>query len=356
MELPKLDIIIPQAFEDEATIKPLLNSIEDQVYVQPGLFEVTIVNDHTDKLLSEDFLKSYNYKINYLRTEKNAGSGATRQHGVDNTSNEYFMFMDADDRFATCFSLYIIYSSLQNTIVNKQTANVIETLFYEEVKIPEKNIYSIITHDKPNSIWLHGKVFRRAFIEEHNIRFHATLRAFEDTYYNKMVRSFAAPETQILCNQYTYFWYRNPKSISSNWNHDDRTYMYWRNDEYIRSAYDALKVLKPHYDKINLWNENIMNVILTTFFLFQTEQFMDSATETRIKVTNMYNMIIDILLNIIPGTFTADRNLRAKIYQTTRQEMIEKFNFMSETMTWNNFLSEIDKKCPQAKALETLRI
>jgi len=79
MTFEHLDIIIPQYKESEEMIKPLLTSIENQVGVKNTAFQVTIVNDHTDHKLSEAFLKSFNYPIQYLETPENGGAGMARQ-------------------------------------------------------------------------------------------------------------------------------------------------------------------------------------------------------------------------------------------------------------------------------------
>ncbi|MBQ2472491.1 MAG: glycosyltransferase, partial [Acholeplasmatales bacterium] len=95
-----LDIIIPQYMEDEHTIKNLLDSIMNQKNIDFNDIQVTIINDASTCILSNEFLMNYE-KLNiiYLRNDKNLGPGLTRQRGIDSTDEPFIMFMDADDEY-----------------------------------------------------------------------------------------------------------------------------------------------------------------------------------------------------------------------------------------------------------------
>ena len=217
MTFEKLDIIIPQYKETEEVIKPLLTSIENQVGISKDIFQVTIVNDHSDCKLSDAFLKSFSYPIQYLETPENGGGGMARQWGVDHTSNPLIMFCDADDRFFDCTSLLNIFNAMRfNNIKTGKTFNMLTSSFYEEHIEANGKGYDLIKHEKPTMIWMHGKIFRRSFLEKYNIRFLPGLRTFEDTFFGKHVALLAPQTTQIHCNYYTYLWVRNPDSVTSN--------------------------------------------------------------------------------------------------------------------------------------------
>ena len=67
---------------------------------------------------------------------------------------------------------------------------------------------SIDHHD--NTIWLHGKIYRRSFLKKNNIRFNNT-RANEDTGFNKLIYFL----TEVLyIPDYTYIWKCNNKSLT----------------------------------------------------------------------------------------------------------------------------------------------
>jgi glycosyltransferase involved in cell wall biosynthesis len=153
MTFEKLDIIIPQYKETEEMIKPLLTSIENQVGVKNTAFTVTIVNDHSDCKLSQEFLNSFSYPIQYLETPENGGGGMTRQYGVDHTSNPLIMFCDADDRLFDCAALLNLFNAIR---INKtQTGvdfNMLSSSFYEEHISADGKGYDLIKHEKPTMI------------------------------------------------------------------------------------------------------------------------------------------------------------------------------------------------------------
>jgi glycosyltransferase involved in cell wall biosynthesis len=97
--MKKLQILIPQWKETENIIKPLLDSIELQQNVDlKNDVGVIITNDGTDVKLSQDFLDSYSYDIEYYHNE-HKGVSATRNYCLDKATAEYVMFCDADDMF-----------------------------------------------------------------------------------------------------------------------------------------------------------------------------------------------------------------------------------------------------------------
>ena len=99
----KLQILIPQYKETDEIIKPLLDSIAIQQNVDlKNEVGVIIVNDGTDVHLSEDFLNSYPFKVEYYLNE-HKGVSATRNACLDHATAEYVMFCDADDMFYNAF-------------------------------------------------------------------------------------------------------------------------------------------------------------------------------------------------------------------------------------------------------------
>ena len=63
----KLQILIPQWNETDKEVKPLLDSIAIQQNVDFDEVGVIIVNDGSDTFLSDEFLNSYPFKIDYYK-------------------------------------------------------------------------------------------------------------------------------------------------------------------------------------------------------------------------------------------------------------------------------------------------
>lgn len=199
--MTKLQILIPQYNEDENTIKPLLDSIA----IQQGInlkddIEVFIGNDGSDTKLSVDFLKKYPYRIQYHFFE-HGGLAATRYKLQQLANAEYIMFCDADDQFISTIALRIIMNEF------KTECDAIICDFMEE---HNKECIYIPHHD--DAIFVHGKIYRLAFLKENKIEWNPTLREHQDSAFNIVARTLAK-KTRI-CTMPLYMWCDNPNSIS----------------------------------------------------------------------------------------------------------------------------------------------
>jgi len=93
--LPLLSVVIP-FYNKSDTISDTLRSLEDQTY---NGFEVIIVNDGSEELLSEDIYKKqlgYNSKITVI-VQKNQGVACARNTGIKKSRGKYILCLDADD-------------------------------------------------------------------------------------------------------------------------------------------------------------------------------------------------------------------------------------------------------------------
>ena len=130
-----LDIIIPQYMEDEHTIKNLLDSIMNQKNIDFNDIQVTIINDASTCILSNEFLMNYE-KLNiiYLRNDKNLGPGLTRQRGIDSTDEPFIMFMDADDEYINSNVLSRILDYLKKYNPNYLVTNIMVEVYVDNQK------------------------------------------------------------------------------------------------------------------------------------------------------------------------------------------------------------------------------
>ena len=177
-----LDIIIPQYSETEEEIKYLLNSISLQKNVDFNLINITIVNDASNVILSNEFLMKYNnLDISYIFNKVNTGPGLARELGINSTQNPYIMFMDADDIFFNEYSL----EGIIKFIKEHDFKYLVTNIAVEAIKDNKKITY--IKRDKETFPWMHGKVFKRIFLKENNISFSTKIRHLEDSYFTTCV-------------------------------------------------------------------------------------------------------------------------------------------------------------------------
>lgn len=192
-----IDIIIP-AYNAHKTIEETICSIVYQDFSDN--VKVYIVDDCSSEGYSEivDFYSDF-IEIHELKLEKNSGPGQARQYGIENSDSEYIIFIDSDDVFSDCYAI----KNLYNEIHSKQLDMVIST-FIEEVY----NGFNIKAREK---IWLHGKIYRREFIEKNGIKF-PLIRVNEDSAFNESILLTSDKIGYLDCK--TYIWRNNRTSIT----------------------------------------------------------------------------------------------------------------------------------------------
>ena len=139
----RLQILIPQYKETDDILKPLLDSIAIQQNVPMDEIGVIICNDGSDVFLTEEFLNSYPFKIEYHK-EPHRGVSGTRNACLDYATADYVMFCDADDMFCNVCGLWILFREMDND----GGFDSLVSLFIEETRNPEnKSEVVYINHE-----------------------------------------------------------------------------------------------------------------------------------------------------------------------------------------------------------------
>lgn len=199
----KLQILIPQYKETEEIIKSLLDSIQLQQNVDlVNEVGVIIVNDGSDIYLSKEFLNSYTFDIEY-HSNVHKGVSATRNACLDYVTAEYVMFCDADDMFYNICGLYILFREM--TIGGFDS---LISAFIEETRVPHTKEPTYINHEI-DSTFVHGKVHRRKYLIEQNIRWNDNLTIHEDSYFNCLCQRLAKEVKYCATPFYLWKWRDN---------------------------------------------------------------------------------------------------------------------------------------------------
>ena len=166
-----IDVIIP-AYNAHDKIINALSSLSIQKINFP--LNIIIVNDGSTHNYEKEisFFKDY-LNIKEVTLKKNSGVGVAKQTGIDNSSGDYIIFLDADDSLYDSHSL----QSLYNLIFDGKCDYAYGAIIFEFH--PYKNIFK--NHDG----CLHGKIFSRKLIKNNNIKFNTT-RTSEDNSFNHL--------------------------------------------------------------------------------------------------------------------------------------------------------------------------
>lgn len=194
----KLQILIPHYKETAVEIEPLLDSIALQQSVDFREVCVIIAYDGEEAhgLPELDWRIKYPFEIKHLHCDHN-GVSATRNAALDAATAEYVMFCDADDMFCHACGMYIVFKEIDIGFDS------LTSCFIEESRHPETREPVYINHDM-DSTFVHGKIHRRAYLTENDIRFDPALTIHEDSYFNILCQNLS--ENVKYCPTPFYLW------------------------------------------------------------------------------------------------------------------------------------------------------
>lgn len=310
----ELSIIIP-AYNAKESIDDTLVSIERQNL--SIAYEVLLINDCSDYDY-KDVVDKYKDKflIREIKTKTNIGPGGSRQYGIDNSKSKYIIFIDSDDLFVGDNSILKMYNAIKENDADLLIANFIYRRDNKE--IIKKN----------NLVWLHGKLYKRQFLNNHSIHFNNS-RANEDNGFNRLIL-LLEPKV-IFFDKEVYIYNENPNSITRKDNRAYRFYgiegfcfnMNWAMDEAIvrgvskkiiaQLSTDVLATLyvyyhglKEEYDgnKILEWAKDIKNKYLLYSNLVSDNHYLSVLKEKKefLKddfVIDNYDLSFEEFLNIV---------------------------------------------------------
>ena len=203
--MKKLNILIPQYNEYEIDISPLLDSIAIQQNIDFDKIGVIICNDGSECILSDNFLESYSFDIQYFK-EPHKGVSATRNFLLDKSDAEYVMFCDADDMFYNACGLWILFREFE-----RGEFDTLLSVFVEESRDNVGNII-YINHDV-DTTFVHGKVHRKQYLIDNNIRFNDSLTIHEDSYFTLLTQNCTDSSRIKYCPTPFYLWKWRKNSV-----------------------------------------------------------------------------------------------------------------------------------------------
>ena len=317
-----ISIIIPYFKESPGVLFPLLSSINNQVGIDWEKVECIMVNDGADNSLPDDFYGLFtNLDIKIIMCKINGGPGVARQVGIDEAHGEYVMFCDADDVIHNVAVLGVFFDEF-----TRQKPDVIMTPWVEELIENGKYIY--ITHSD-EATWMHGKIFRRQYLIDNNIRFQDELRVHEDSYF--LALAFAFTDKIVKIPITSYIWKYHTNSITR-----------INNAEYtFKSMPEYIKAIETSYVEIErrapmLMEYKIIQFITYVYFVTQKPEWQASENQT-------YLNILEIAFRKMIYRFTHyfREALQEKINEIYSQERIRLFNGCMETELFKDWVARM---------------
>lgn len=175
-----LSIIIP-AYNRPANLDILLNSIAEAEKDFVKKIEVIVSDDSPQPSPLPVIIAKYtdildiNYVINHSEIH---APGVNRKNGLNNATGQWVMFIDDDDALFTYNFNYV--------------RNYLENAADDEIMLRSQ----WFEWEEDDTLWIdnhcsitlnmitHGKIYRKSFIDKHNITYSDTYRYNEDAYFN----------------------------------------------------------------------------------------------------------------------------------------------------------------------------
>lgn len=199
----KLQILIPHYNETIEEIKPLLDSIAIQQSVD--FKEIEVIICHDGETIEDIPLPPYPFEIKQIKQE-HKGVSAARNACLDTATADYVMFCDADDIFYSVCGLYIIFREMEQD----NGFDSFVSMFIEETRNPENDEIIYINHEM-DSTFVHGKVHRRQYLIDKQIRWNDKLTIHEDSFFNILCQNLS--ENVKYCPTPFYLWKWRDSSV-----------------------------------------------------------------------------------------------------------------------------------------------
>lgn len=286
MEKNLISVIVP-VYNIEKYLPRCIESILDQTYKN---WEAIFINDgSTDNSLK--VLKEYKKRDERIKIidKKNAGSGAARNDGIENSKGEYIAFLDSDDWYEKNFLEKLYNNLIENnsdvsmcnpkmTYDNIEKNSKINTYFFKNVeldKTPEK-ILGILAMPV---VW--NKLYKKDIIVKNKIRF-PNYSFCEDVEFLYKIFLYVNKVSKIEDDLYNYYQRKNSATKKIK-------------EEAIEQVYKVL-------ENIERYIKNNFSDKLEFFYLY--------------KIQFIYSISITLLVKI-----DNDKNLRNKINKKNNDEL-----------------------------------
>jgi len=184
-------------------MKPLFDSIAAQQAIDFSDIGIIVCHDGDEatKLPEAGIRAVYPFGVRFIHIP-HGGVSAARNAALDEATAEYVMFCDADDMFSSAVALYQLFLMMEEEL------DVYITNFIEETRRDGKPY--IVQHEQ-DFVFVHGKMFKRSYLKDNEIRFCDALTIHEDSYFNALAA--ACTERIKYYSTIVYLWRWRDDSI-----------------------------------------------------------------------------------------------------------------------------------------------
>lgn len=212
--IPKISIFLP-IYNKGKYLKHGIESLQSQTLKN---IEIVAVNDgSTDNSLKilKKIAKS-DKRIKIINNDRNHGPLYSRAMGITNSTGEYMMNLDADDKIINDNSLKLIYNRIKSMnagylryLINRIPVKKNETFYFDSLNKNQLEIEDFLISNKLVARNVYLKAY--SFLEERI--FGNKWIVHDDNAWNLLIRKYSNNST--IFNQYIYYYKRNEESLNT---------------------------------------------------------------------------------------------------------------------------------------------
>ena len=207
-----LDIIITHYREPWEICRRQFLMLDMQRRVDWKEITVTVINDGGFRLPEEE-LKALGFRRKAAEFRQmdipHGGISAARNAGIDLGTEPWIMFCDCDDCFSNIYALEDIMNVVRTPEAERYDA--FWTRCYQE---ETDGSISLVPQFK-TFVFCHGKVYRKRFLLEEDIRFPEDLPMNEDSCFNNVIIARTQKIAEIRSHVPVYAWLRREGSVTT---------------------------------------------------------------------------------------------------------------------------------------------
>lgn len=213
-----LEIVITHYKEEWGVCRKQFLMLDLQRCVDWDEIKVTIVNDGGHRL-PEEKLTELSFPFRQIDIP-HGGVSKARNAGIENATEPWIMFCDCDDTFANVFALQDIMNVLHSPKMDE--FDMLWGEVCEEDYINGARLLYLMPRNKI-FVFCHGKVYRRQFLLDENIRFDPGLKFNEDSCFNAVIIARTPYQRigEIKSHAPIYAWIRRTNSVTTSDNAPD---------------------------------------------------------------------------------------------------------------------------------------
>lgn len=211
----KFSVVIPY-FKKKDSLARLIKSLTDQKYEN---FECLLIDDGSDLFESNEINKVKNDNKFSLFYKENEGVASTRNYGLERSTGDYVIFLDADD----CIDINILNKVNSKILIGKYDivhykCNIIENLKLVKNgfrwKIYDRSFKDILKNwDIDIIVPIHSCVYKKSFLISNKIKFDSELVNKED--WDFLLNVFSKTPKVGNINEVGAYYYINSKNQRS---------------------------------------------------------------------------------------------------------------------------------------------